>query len=792
MKTQLTVLGMVAALAMIPIRVLSQDAPIIPPPTFTGGGYDPNAGVAYFQYTGFVPGAYYMIGVQYDNLDPTNQFQPWSDPFQASDTNLVFVTDDPYYDNAAFYIILPFQLPQSTFNFSNWDTISNTYTFVATATTNVTPYQRQLYIGDDYYSTLLAQGVATNTLFAALDTQTRPSGYYYVDDYFVLPGFQMISGWEVVTYTVEGYVDIENPFFAYYPPSYVTGTGLGSPNWTFVGVAGNAYTATLSSVSADRSVTNLLATADVSGDTTTANGGGFAVAWDAVNDNGGPLYLVQVFDNGPDGDLEALDGPEPRDESPGGPVFQNLSGSFNCAPYCSWLHAAEEFTGWPYQDWYNTALDAQYTTGDLITWLYPLDWDNIYQITQTEYDASEYAPFPWSIASQRDVTNLLQRLNITNASPYTDRYVSEFTAFGHMNPEGVFGGAGSPLTDNDGFEYTDLAAARGTTLDTTSSSSPRIVSTKGALKCMILEGCDSIAENQALFRAAGIPLNDDPSCYPNWGFGYKHPAVGGGTAVFCERITRTWVQVDGQGNSPTAQDAIDANTPWYGLLYSFEVGGCGDLYSQYMRYAATDQGYHTIFDANLFTPQNMTDTGSDESQSDTVASLGSSSAPLLRMTSRPQSHSDAFLSAPRTAGPVANNPSGTSLTTGRSARKLRLASTGPSGISSPSVPQLATGLWKPADFEAAIAPIRAQAQARRAQTPITVLPAVLQAVAAGQDYYLSDPPPMPPVPVRGNDGKMHFVPWEDVYGPVPPLRIPISDGQRAAAALQLLQSSQNR
>jgi len=52
---------------------------------------------------------------------------------------------------------------------------------------------------------------------------------------------------------------------------------------------------------------------------------------------------------------------------------------------------------------------------------------------------------------------------------------------------------------------------------------------------------------------------------------------------------------------PTAQDAIDANTPWYGLLYSFEVGGCGDLYSQYMRYAATDQGYHTIFDANLFT-----------------------------------------------------------------------------------------------------------------------------------------------------------------------------------------------
>jgi len=86
-----------------------------------------------------------------------------------------------------------------------------------------------------------------------------------------------------------------------------------------------------------------------------------------------------------------------------------------------------------------------------------------------------------------------------------------------MNPEGVFGGAGSPLTDNDGFEYTDLAAARGTTLDTTSSSSPRIVSTKGALKCMILEGCDSIAENQALFRAAGIPLNDDPSCYPNWG-----------------------------------------------------------------------------------------------------------------------------------------------------------------------------------------------------------------------------------------------------------------------------------
>jgi len=48
-----------------------------------------------------------------------------------------------------------------------------------------------------------------------------------------------------------------------------------------------------------------------------------------------------------------------------------------------------------------------------------------------------------------------------------------------------------------------------------------------------------------------------------------------------------------------------------------------------------------------------------------------------------------------------------------------------------------------------------------------------EAVLAGLDSYFMKPPPMPPVRVNGK-----FVPWEELYGPVPPIEIKISETQR--------------
>jgi len=107
-----------------------------------------------------------------------------------------------------------------------------------------------------------------------------------------------------------------------------------------------------------------------------------------------------------------------------------------------------------------------------------------------------------------------------------------------------------PLTDNDGFEYTDLAAARGTTLDTTSSSSHASLAPR-RLKCMILEGCDSIAENQASSGPPVFPLTMIQAATP-LGVRLQTPLRSWRKSRVPARtqITRTWVQVDGQGNSP--------------------------------------------------------------------------------------------------------------------------------------------------------------------------------------------------------------------------------------------------
>lgn len=51
-------------------------------------------------------------------------------------------------------------------------------------------------------------------------------------------------------------------------------------------------------------------------------------------------------------------------------------------------------------------------------------------------------------------------------------------------------------------------------------------------------------------------------------------------------------------------------------------------------------------------------------------------------------------------------------------------------------------------------------------------PSLVNAVLAGQDRYPLTQPPMPPVSILTN-GVRKFVPWEDVYGPVPPIMMPI-------------------
>jgi hypothetical protein len=50
-----------------------------------------------------------------------------------------------------------------------------------------------------------------------------------------------------------------------------------------------------------------------------------------------------------------------------------------------------------------------------------------------------------------------------------------------------------------------------------------------------------------------------------------------------------------------------------------------------------------------------------------------------------------------------------------------------------------------------------------------------EAIAAGRTSYFIEPPPMPAVPVGGDEDKLHFVPWEQVYGPQPLIEVQIPE-----------------
>jgi hypothetical protein len=56
-------------------------------------------------------------------------------------------------------------------------------------------------------------------------------------------------------------------------------------------------------------------------------------------------------------------------------------------------------------------------------------------------------------------------------------------------------------------------------------------------------------------------------------------------------------------------------------------------------------------------------------------------------------------------------------------------------------------------------------------------PAIEEAIANGQTSYFISSPPMPPVYLNGE-----LVPWEDVYGPLPPIEVPIHEEEFALAA----------
>jgi hypothetical protein len=71
----------------------------------------------------------------------------------------------------------------------------------------------------------------------------------------------------------------------------------------------------------------------------------------------------------------------------------------------------------------------------------------------------------------------------------------------------------------------------------------------------------------------------------------------------------------------------------------------------------------------------------------------------------------------------------------------------------------------------------------------TVFPAnLVDAVEAGADYYFASALPMPWVRAQTN-GVWTLVPWEQVYGPVPPIRIPITSRLRERVATAIVDGS---
>lgn len=67
-------------------------------------------------------------------------------------------------------------------------------------------------------------------------------------------------------------------------------------------------------------------------------------------------------------------------------------------------------------------------------------------------------------------------------------------------------------------------------------------------------------------------------------------------------------------------------------------------------------------------------------------------------------------------------------------------------------------------------------------------PALQEAVLGGQDFYYTTPPPMPDVRVQTN-GTYVYVPWEQVYGLVPQIRMPISQSLRERVIESLTQAA---
>jgi len=565
-----TALALGSTLA-ISTPTFAQNNDPIPNPKVIPLGVDQD-GVLHLEVQELVPGQFYMPGVQTENLDTSQKFMAaMGTPYYAVDTNALFFTVAPQYFSKAFYIMEHFPITDTSFNFTDYDVISNNFTFTATTGTNC-PFTDNFLMYDD---TTITAG-ETNFLSATFDTRTRFNDLHAITSVQAIPGNNHIDGWELYYSARWGVFVTDNRLSADYPLQFASELNS-QPAWNFLGTPGEAYSVSFSSISTN-GVTNLISSSIVDSSATAANGGGFSYVFDRANDPMTPSYELSV-------DWIPTNG-VPTNE------FKLLVGNIRSKAKNSWLHVDEHFNGWPYSKAFDAVYPEHSEMAGLVELLYPLDWDNIYLITQTKHPYS-----PMILDNQSEVTGyFLDALRIEGKSDSSQYLTSFLTIFCHGNNEDLIGGSGSPISEADGISYQDFARARQTEID---PHTGRMVYTFGAMGAAIIEACNSAEpesptssmQGYPLFSALGIYWDDDPGAFPNWGKGAK----GHWSAFrmfahskYTKQVCEDWVSPF----APQIADSISANWwmfPWEHLLTRY----LGCMHAQYAgRNIATDLGYH--------------------------------------------------------------------------------------------------------------------------------------------------------------------------------------------------------
>src|SRR3989344_7778483 len=186
-----TALALGSTLA-ISTPTFAQNNDPIPNPKVIPLGVDQD-GVLHLEVQELVPGQFYMPGVQTENLDTSQKFMAaMGTPYYAVDTNALFFTVAPQYFSKAFYIMEHFPITDTSFNFTDYDVISNNFTFTATTGTNC-PFTDNFLMYDD---TTITAG-ETNFLSATFDTRTRFNDLHAITSVQAIPGNNHIDGWEL-------------------------------------------------------------------------------------------------------------------------------------------------------------------------------------------------------------------------------------------------------------------------------------------------------------------------------------------------------------------------------------------------------------------------------------------------------------------------------------------------------------------------------------------------------------------------------------------------------------------